>query len=89
MKNKIIKKSIAIFMLLSIVLSSFFNTVFAALPMNSADLKDNGECGLHLQFKKSNGSWTYIVCNFVTYTLNGKEYPAYCLNASLHRSWRS
>ena len=84
MKNKIIKKLIAIIMLIAIILPSISNIVLAATPFSEADLHDKGECGLHLQFKKASGAWTYIVCNFVTYTKNGKEYPAYCLNASLH-----
>lgn len=83
MKTKIIQKVVAIFMLIAMVISNLSGIVFASTPMKSADLKNKGECGLHLQFKKSNGSWTYIICTFVTYKIDGKEYPAFCLNASL------
>ena len=81
MSNKIIKKSVAILMLLSMILSSISNIVLASTPISEAYLEDKGDCGSHLQYWNSDRNvWSYIICTFVTYTENGKEHPAYCLN---------
>lgn len=88
MKSKIMRKSVAIFMLISILLSSISNIVLAT-EISSAYLQNRGDCGLHLQYYNSDkGIWSYVTCTFVTYTENGNEYPAYCLNSDLHRSRR-
>lgn len=81
MRNKILKKSVAIFMLLSIIFSSISNIVFAKSVGNEAYLENKGDCGFHLQYhnEEKNG-WFYIKCTYVTYSENGNEYPAYCLN---------
>lgn len=85
MRNKIIKKSVSIFMLLIILLSSISNIVLAETEINEAYIEDKGDCGLHLQYwKESAGVWSYIVCHYVSYNKDGKEYPAYCLQQDLH-----
>lgn len=85
MKNKILKKSIAIFMLLATLISSISNIVFAKNVGNDAYLEDKGDCGYHLQYwNDAKNIWSYIKCTYVTYSEAGKEYPAYCLNRELH-----
>lgn len=85
MKNKVLKKSIAVFMLLTIIISSISNIVFAKTVGNDAFLQNRGDCGYHLQYwNDAKNIWSYIKCTYVTYDENGKEYPAYCLNRELH-----
>lgn len=75
------KKLVAILMLISIFLSSISNLVFAATEISEAYLVDRGDCGLHLQYWNADKNiWSYVTCTFVTYSENGKEYPAYCMN---------
>lgn len=83
MKQKILKKSIAIIMLAITLISILANTVMAT-EISSAALHDSGDCGLHLQYwNEPKNAWYYITTTFVTYTENGVEYPAYCLNKDL------
>ena len=78
MKNKVLKKSIAVFMLLTIIISSISNIVFAKTVGNDAFLQNRGDCGYHLQYwNDAKNIWSYIKCTYVTYDENGKEYPAY------------
>lgn len=83
MLKKITKKGIAIFMLVLILLSTFSN--FAnAVEINSAVIKNGGDCGYHLQFYDTKQhAWSYIITHYVYYEENGKQYPAYCLNSDL------
>lgn len=88
MKNKILNKSIAIFLLLTILLSSISNLVLAQTP-TEAYIVEKGQCERHLMhYNAEKQAWTYIICTMVVYRENGKEYPAYCLNRELPRSWR-
>lgn len=81
MSNKIIQKSVAIFMLLSIILSSISNIVFAATEISEAYLQDKGDVEWHLQYwNEEQNVWSYITTTYVTYNEGGKEYPAYCMN---------
>lgn len=50
MKNKITKKAIAILMLLTTILSSLSNIVFAKSVGNDAYLENKGDCGYHVQY---------------------------------------
>ena len=78
------KKIVAFIMLIITLLSTFSNIVYASTEISSADLKDRGDCGFHLQFWDTNqNAWSYIITTFVTYDYNGIEYPAYCLNREL------
>ena len=52
MNSKILKKLVAILMLLSIFLTNISNIVFASIPMNEALIEDKGDCGRHLQYWK-------------------------------------
>ena len=80
MKNKIIKRFVAITMILITLISTFSNVVFAT-EINSAHLQNKGDVEFHLQYwNESKNAWYYIITTFVTYTENGKEYPAYCVN---------
>lgn len=85
MKNKIIKKSIAITMLVSLFMSLISNIVLAKSVGESALIQDRGKCELHLQYWKASANiWSYVTTTYVTYNENGVEYPAYCLNQDLH-----
>ena len=48
MKNKITKKAIAVLMLLTTILSSLSNIVFAKSVGNNAYLENKGDCGYHV-----------------------------------------
>lgn len=86
MKVKI-KKSVAFLMLVLTVFSVFTNILpntVSATEIQTADLKNGGDCGYHLQFWDSNANtWSYIITTFVYYEENGVQYPAYCLNRDL------
>ena len=85
MKNNVLKKSIALLMLLILFISSIYNIVLAKDIGDEAYLQNNGDCGFHLQYwKEEKGIWSYIICTYVTYNENGNEYPAYCLNRESH-----
>lgn len=78
---RITKKLVAILMLISIILSSISNIVFAATEISEAYLQDKGEVEWHLQYWNADKNvWSYITTTYVTYSEGGKEYPAYCLN---------
>lgn len=87
------KKGIALIMLiliLSTTLMNIFTTVVnAQTEIQSAYLKNGGDCGYHLQYWNSQANrWSYIITRFVYYEENGNQYPAYCLNRDLPRSWK-
>lgn len=82
MKTKI-RKSIAFIILILTIFSTFSNIVLAT-EITSAEIKDGGDCGFHLQFwDTKQNAWSYIQTYFVSYTENGVEYPAYCLDVNL------
>lgn len=75
------KKIVAILMLISILFSSLSNLVYAKTEISEAYLQDRGECEWHLQFwNEDKNVWSYVTTTYVTYTENGREYPAYCVN---------
>lgn len=79
MLKTIIKKSVALLLIVLSILSVFSNFTFAT-EISSAYIRDGGDCGHHLQFYDSNrGIWSYIITTFAYYQENGNEYPAYCL----------
>ena len=78
---RITKKLMAILMLLLTIFSVFSNIIYAATEINEAYLQDKGDVDYHLQFwNEAKGGWYYVTTTYVTYTENGQEYPAYCLN---------
>ena len=86
MSKKILKNTTVLllifFMIIQIILPSFSNASFS---VNSAYIYNKGECGRHLQYWDNNNSrWSYIITDFVVYSANGKEYPAFCLNKDRH-----
>lgn len=84
MLKKLAKKLVASFMLLSIFISNISNITFASTEISKAKLQDKGVLPYHLQYwKESANTWSYVISSYVTYTENGKEYPAYCLNSEL------
>ena len=84
MVKKYAKKSIALLLVLLSLLSVFSNLVLAATPINSALIKNGGDCGYHLQFwDSSQNAWSYVKTTYVYYEEGGKQYPAYCLQSDL------
>lgn len=84
MLKTITRKSIALFMLILTILSACSNLVFAATQISSAQVKSGGDCGYHLQFYDTKqGSWSYIITTFAFHEINGKQYPAYCLQRDI------
>lgn len=84
MLKTITKKSIAILMLILTLMSTFSNLALAATEISSAEIKNGGDCGYHLQFWDSNRNvWSYIITTFAYYEEGGNQYPAYCLNRDL------
>ncbi len=77
------KKIIAIVMLILLFFSSFQNVIYAATYNDTLNIFNNGYCEYTLQFKRSDGVWSYVTCVFAGYEENGKIYPAYCLNRGL------
>lgn len=68
-------------LLLIVVLMTTFQNMIYAVSMNQRILIDNfGKCDYTLQYKKADGTWSYVTCTFAGYSENGKVYPAYCLN---------
>lgn len=80
MLKKITKKGMAILMLILTLLSTFSNFV-NAVEINSAVIRNGGECGRHLQFYDTNQhAWSYIITHYAYYEQGSKQYPAYCLD---------
>lgn len=78
---RITKKLVAILMLILTIFSAFSNFIYAATEISEAYLQDKGEVEWHLQYWNTNKNvWSYVTTTYVTYTENGKEYPAYCLD---------
>ena len=77
------KRTIAIILLGLILLTTFQNTIYAVTMNQRINLRDYGECDYTLQYKRSDGKWSYITCTFAGYSENGKIYPAYCINRGL------
>lgn len=77
------KKIIGGLLLIIVLITTFQNTIYA-VSMNQRILIQNyGECDYTLQFKRSDGVWSYVTCVFAGYSENGKVYPAYCVNRGL------
>lgn len=84
MVKNISKKFIAILAILILIAGVFspISKVYADFMISSADLHDNGEVGRNL-LHNDNGTFKAVITHYVTYTHDGKEYPAYCLNKEL------
>ncbi len=77
------KKIIGGLLLIIVLITTFQNTIYA-VSMNQRILIQNyGECDYTLQFKRSDGVWSYVTCVFAGYSENGKVYPAYCVNRGI------
>ncbi len=77
------KRIISIVLLTLIIISAFQNTIFAVSLEQRIPIKNFGRCEYTLQYKRSDGVWSYITCVFAGYEENGKVYPAYCVNRGL------
>lgn len=88
MYKRIIKKSVVILMIIMSLLSTFSNIALASTEINRATIRNGGDCGYHLQFfDTKQNAWSFIITTFAYYEQNGVQYPAYCLNKDLGRSW--
>ena len=85
---KSIKKFIALLILLVTVGSIFSNCALAsANEIGEAYIDNKGMCELNLQYfyqDENESKWVNLICYYVAYNKNGKEYPAYCLDQPLH-----
>ena len=82
--NKTKTKKIISVILLALILFTVFQNVIYAVEVNQRiSIKNFGKCENTLQFKRSDGVWSYITCSFVGYEENDKIYPAYCVNREL------
>lgn len=87
MKEK--SKRIVAIILLAITLLSTLGTRAFATEISSANIQNNGNVEYHLQYwNEAKNAWYYIITTYTTYTENGKQYPAYCVNREYPRSWR-
>lgn len=77
------KKIIAVILLALTVLTAFQNTIYAVSMNQRITIKNFGNCEYTLQFKRPDGTWSFITCVFAGYEENGKIYPAYCVNRGL------
>ena len=74
------KKVIAIILLILTIFSSI-SPVVLATEISEANIQDKGKVDQHLQYwNEDQGAWYYVTTTYTTYSVNGKEYPAYCLN---------
>lgn len=73
-----LKKIISIIIILTICICS--NIAYASFNINTANLYSKGEC---VALLKNRGISGHITVTKVFYNHNGKEFPAYCMNASL------
>ena len=75
-------KKISVIAIIGILLTIIFQTFsYASTPMNSANLVTVQESENHLQYNKD-GQWSYAITTYVGYSMNGKIYPAYCLDST-------
>lgn len=74
------KKVIAIILLVLTIFSSI-SPVVLATEISEANIQDRGTVEQHLQYwNEDKGEWYYVTTTYTTYSANGTEYPAYCLN---------
>ena len=80
MIKKIIKKIFAMLILILTLFGTIIPSIYAT-EISSAYLQNRGEVERHLQYwNETTNAWHYIVTTYVTYNVDGREYPAYCLN---------
>ena len=74
------KKILAMLMLVLTIFSAISPSVFAT-EISSANIQNRGSVEHHLQYwNEDQGAWYYVTTTYTTYTENGREYPAYCVN---------
>lgn len=82
------KKIVAVLMLIMLFISAFQNIIYGATIGNRLSIVNVGECDYALQYKRSDGTWSYVTCTVVGYYEGGVFHPAYCLNRGNPRSRR-
>ena len=78
------KKIIYILMIIFLLFQNISNVVMAATEISKADLKKDHSIKPNLQYKNEDGTWHDIICNYINYNSNGKQYPAYCIKHGVH-----
>lgn len=76
------KKIVSAIMIALIFFSSIKNIVLATSLGDSSNLYSLGKCDYNVKFN-FDGSWKYVICNYIVYTENSNTYPAYCMNNDL------
>ena len=81
---KISKKILVILLLSIIFISNASNIIRANYQIQSAYIEQIGEAKYHLKYYNSEkGMYTYSTCSIVGHYIEGKFYPAYCLDRNL------
>ena len=78
-----LKKLVSIILLILILVNSM-SGIANAFEVDSAYVENLGDCGRHLQFKTTSGTWSYVITTMVGYRNNGVLHYAYCLNVDKH-----
>ncbi len=80
-KKGILKKVLIIFAILTINVLGIMNCVYATTQINSAHIYAVGDCGRLLKYEG-----VEVITDYVQYSLDGVDYPAYCMNKTKVRS---
>ncbi len=76
------KKIIGGLLLIIVLITTFQNTIYAVSMNQRLLIQNYGECDYTLQFKRSDGVWSYVTCVFAGYSENGKVIGTYTTNSS-------
>lgn len=79
-KKRKIKKILVILAIFIMNALGFMNAVYAT-AIDSANLYTTGDCGQLLKYKG-----VIVKVDYVQYSNNGMDYPAYCLDKTKQRS---
>ncbi len=86
MKKIIMKKTLCALLIVLTLFSTCFTLLSSAHSnLKSANLQSIGVAEKHLRYDFGTNEG-YIVCHIVGHYIDGKFYPAYCVNRDLHRS---
>ena len=78
------KKVIYVLMIIFLFFQNMSNIVMAVTEISKADLKKGHSIKTNLQYKNEDGTWHDVICNYINYNSNGKQYPAYCIKHGVH-----
>ena len=81
---KLKSKLIYVLMITVLFFQNILGIVMAATEISKADLKKDHSIKTNLQYKNEDGTWHNVICNYINYNINGKQYPAYCIKHGVH-----